>query len=170
MQHSSDERSIGSVRVWEMIVAVFLFAFGSLVSWDSHRLGSSWGSDGPEAGYFPFYIGVLIIISAIFILYAALRSSDTQPFVTWGQLKMVLVVVVPTSIYVALIANPWFSLGIYEASVIFIAAFMRVLGKYSWLKVGAISIVTMVVFFLMFEIWFQVPLPKGPIEAALGFA
>ncbi len=170
MQHPSDERSMGSVRVWEAIVAFLFLAFGLLVSWDSHRLGSSWGSDGPQAGYFPFYIGVLIIISAIFILYAALRSKDTEPFVRWGQLKMVLVVIVPTAIYVVLISNPWFSLGIYEASVIFIAGFMRVLGKYSWLKVAAISILTMVVVFLMFEIWFQVPLPKGPIEAALGYA
>lgn len=170
MQQASDERSVGSVRVWEAVVAVLFLAFGSLVAWDSHRLGSSWGSDGPQAGYFPFYIGVLIIISALFILYAALRSGDTEPFVRWGQLKMVFVVIIPTAVYVALIANPWFSLGIYEASVIFIAAFMRVLGKYSWVKVAFISIATMVIFFLMFEIWFQVPLPKGPLEAALGYA
>lgn len=170
MQQPSDQRSIGSVRAWEVIVAVFFLAFGSLVSWDSHRIGSSWGSDGPQAGYFPFYIGVLIIISALFILYDALRAADMEPFVRWGQLKMVLVVIVPTAVYVALIANPWFSLGIYEASVIFIAGFMRALGKYSWLKVVGISVATMVIFFLMFEIWFQVPLPKGPIEAALGYA
>jgi putative tricarboxylic transport membrane protein len=70
---------------------------------------------------------------------------------------------------VALIANPVYSLGIYEASAIFIGIFMRVLGKYSWPKVAAVSIGVMVVFFLMFEVWFKVPLPKGPIEALIGF-
>jgi hypothetical protein len=170
MQQQNDQKAVGSVRTWEAIVAVLFLVFGLIVSWDSHRIGSAWGDDGPQAGYFPFYIGVLIIISALVILYSALREGDREPFVRWGQLKMVLVVLVPTAVYAALIANPWFSLGIYEASAIFIAAFMRVLGKYSWLKVAAVSIVTMVLFFLMFEIWFQVPLPKGPIEAALGYA
>ncbi|HSN19088.1 MAG TPA: tripartite tricarboxylate transporter TctB family protein [Usitatibacter sp.] len=170
MQQESDQRSIGSVRAWEAAVAIFFLVFGAIVSWDSHRIGSSWAEDGPQAGYFPFYIGVFIIVSSLVTLYRALRSGSREPFVTWGQLRMVLVVIIPTIIYVALIANPLFSLGIYEASVLFIAAFMRVLGKYSWLKVAAVSIATMVAFFLMFEIWFQVPLPKGPIEAALGYA
>ena len=77
---------------------------------------------------------------------------------------------IPCAFYVALIANPWYSLGIYEASALFIAAFMWYLGKYGWLKIAAVSIVTMVIFFVMFEIWFKVPLPKGPLEAAFGFA
>jgi hypothetical protein len=70
---------------------------------------------------------------------------------------------------VALIVNPWYSLGIYVASALFIAFFMRHLGKYPWLKIAAVSVGTMFVFFVMFEIWFKVPLPKGPVEAAFGF-
>ena len=83
--------------------------------------------------------------------------------------RMVLTVMVPCTIYVALIRNPVFSLGIYEASVVFIAFFMRVLGKYSWPKIAAVSVGVMTVFFLMFEVWFKVPLPKGPLEALIGF-
>ena len=81
---------------------------------------------------------------------------------------MVLTVMIPCVVYVALIVNPVYSLGIYEASAIFIAFFMRFLGKYAWPKIAAVSIGVMVVFFLMFEVWFKVPLPKGPIEALLG--
>jgi len=77
---------------------------------------------------------------------------------------------VPSIVYVALINNPLYSLGIYEASVLFIAAFMRYLGKYSWPKIAGVSIGVMVAFFLMFEVWFKVPLPKGPIEAMIGFS
>jgi hypothetical protein len=93
-----------------------------------------------------------------------------EPFVRWGQLKMVLTVFVPAIVYVFLIDNPWYSFGIYEPSVLFIAAFMRYLGKYRWPAVVVVSVGVMFVFFLMFEIWFQVPLPKGPLEAALGYA
>jgi hypothetical protein len=165
-------RAVGSTRAWEAVVAGIFLAFGLVVAWDSHRLGAAWGSDGPEAGYFPFYVGVLICISAAVNLYTALKAGAEggKPFVHWGQLKMILTVMVPSTIYVALIANPWMGLGIYVASALFIAFFMRYLGRYGWLRIAAVSVGTMLAFFLMFEIWFKVPLPKGPLEAAFGFA
>lgn len=172
MQHDAGhDRAVGSMRVWEIAVAVGFLAFGGLVVWDSRRLGSEWASDGPQAGYFPFYIGSIICISAIANLIAAINSGSKgeKVFVYREQLRMVLAVMVPSVVYVVLIANPVYSLGIYEASVIFIALFMRVLGKYGWGKIAAVSVGVMFAFFLMFEIWFKVPLPKGPIEALFGF-
>lgn len=173
MEQQNDGKAVGSVRVWESIVALLFLVFGAGVMWDSWRIGARWGDDGPQAGYFPFYIGVFIVVSAAVIGYTALKMSREEggaPFVRWGQLKMVLTVMIPTVFYVALIDNPWFALGIYVPSALFIAAFMRYLGKYGWLRTAAVSIGVMVAFFLMFEIWFQVPLPKGPLEAAFGFA
>jgi putative tricarboxylic transport membrane protein len=163
------DTAVGTVRTWDIVVAALFFAFGAVVVWDSRRLGASWADDGPQAGYFPFYIGLIICISSIVNLYAAVAKASRAPFVLWDQLRMILVVVVPCIIYVALIDNPWLDLGIYVASAVFIAFFMRYLGKYGWLKIAAVSVGTMVVFFLMFEIWFKVPLPKGPLETALGF-
>jgi putative tricarboxylic transport membrane protein len=170
MQQPQD-RAVGSVRVWDAAVAVAFFVFGAVVVWDSRRLGSEWASDGPQAGYFPFYIGLIICIASVANLIIALNSGPkgAKPFVTWGQMRMVLTVMVPSIVYVALIRNPVYSLGIYEASVVFIAFFMRVLGKYSWPKIAAVSVGVMTVFFLMFEVWFKVPLPKGPLEALIGF-
>jgi putative tricarboxylic transport membrane protein len=173
MEQQADRRAVGSVRVWEAVVALVFLAFAAGVMWDSWRIGARWAEDGPQAGYFPFYIGVFIAISALVILYTALRMGPEEggtPFVEWGQLKMVLTIMIPSVIYVALIDNPWFSLGIYVPSALFIAAFMRFLGKYGWLKIAAVSVGVVVAFFLMFEVCFQVPLPKGPLEAALGFA
>jgi hypothetical protein len=169
MEEAREGRAVGTVRVWEFVVAACFLAFGALIVYDSRRLGSSWGSDGPQAGYFPFYIGVIICISSAINLFAAISRANRDTFVRWDQLRMVLIVMVPYTVYVALISNPIYSLGIYEASVIFIAAFMRILGKYAWPKVVMVSIGTVVIFFLMFEVWFKVPLPKGPIEALLGF-
>ena len=166
------DKAVGSVRLWEIAVAVFFLVFGSIVAWDSHRIGSSWASDGPQAGYFPFYIGVIIIVSSIVNLYSALRTglAGGDPFVQWGQLRLILAVMLPSIVYVALIDNPWYSLGIYVPSALFIAVYMRVLGKYHWLKIAAVSIGVMLAFFLSFEVWFAVPLPKGPLEALFGFA
>ncbi|HUQ27772.1 MAG TPA: tripartite tricarboxylate transporter TctB family protein [Usitatibacter sp.] len=164
------ENAVGSVRAWEILVAAFFLAVGALVVWESRRLGSQWGSDGPQAGYFPFYIGAIICISSVANLYSAIVKADREAFVKWGQLRMILIVMVPCAVYVALIVNPWMSLGIYVASALFIAFFMRFLGKYGWAKLAAVSVATVVAFFLMFEVWFKVPLPKGPLEAAFGFA
>jgi putative tricarboxylic transport membrane protein len=130
------------------------------------RLGARWGDDGPQAGYFPFYIGLLLCTSAAINFGLALtsRRDAGRIFVEWDKLKLVLAVLVPSAIYVATIS--W--IGIYVSSALFIAFFMRWLGKYVWWKVAAVSIGTMVVFFLIFESWFKVPLPKGPLENMLG--
>jgi putative tricarboxylic transport membrane protein len=149
----------------EIVVSAFFLLLGALVMWDSVRLGARWGSDGPEAGYFPFYIALLMsLASAVNLVLAVVKKGGFRAFVGVGQLRLVLSVLVPSILYVGVIAM----LGIYVASTIFIAFFMRWLGKYPWWKVAVVSVVTMVVFFLIFESWFKVPLPKGKLEAWLG--
>jgi hypothetical protein len=166
-----ENKPVTSVRVAELVMAALFLAFGAVVMWDSRRLGASWAEDGPQAGYFPFYIGLFIVVGSAANTFRALNLGEKgrAAFVEWGQLRMVLLVMIPTVVYVALIANPWFSLGIYLASAIFIAFFMWHLGKYGAAKIVPVSLGVVVFFFLLFEVWFKVPLPKGPIEAALGF-
>jgi putative tricarboxylic transport membrane protein len=165
MEQSQDKPAV-SRRTMEIAVTLIFLLFGFVVCWDSWRIGARWGSDGPQAGYFPFYIGLIINFCSLITLVQALRikPADNEPFVLRGQLKMVVLVMVPTVIYVALIN--W--LGIYVASTVYIALFMWWLGKYSWVKYVPVSLGVSIAFFLMFEIWFKVPLPKGPLESALG--
>ncbi|MSQ87744.1 MAG: tripartite tricarboxylate transporter TctB family protein [Betaproteobacteria bacterium] len=153
-------------RVAETVVAAVFFALGAIVIFDSARLGFGWREDGPQTGYFPFYIGVIICVSALINLMAGLAETKekNRSFVEVEQLKLVLSVLVPTAVYVGLIG--W--IGIYVASALFVALFMRWLGKYTWWKVAAVSIGNSLVFFLIFEFWFRIPLPKGPLEALLG--
>jgi putative tricarboxylic transport membrane protein len=169
-----EEKSAASTKNMDIVVAIIFFALGVLVMWDSKRLGAAWGSDGPEAGYFPFYIGVILCVAAVINAIRAGLGKDIkeQSFVSVAALKMVFSVLLPTILYVLFIGGigPIPGLGMYVPSVIFIAAFMMWLGKYKWLMSLAVSIGVVVVFFLMFEIWFKVPLPKGPLEAALGLA
>jgi putative tricarboxylic transport membrane protein len=160
------QQSAASVMAVEIGVAALIFAFGALVVFDSYRLGASWGEDGPQAGYFPLYVGLLICLSGVAIFVRALRNPAlaAESFVSREELQTILTVLVPTVVYVALIAY----LGFYVASTLYIAYFMRRLGKYSWIKTVPVAAGVSIAFFLIFEIWFQVPLPKGPLEAALG--
>ena len=166
MTEEREGRVAFSVKSAEIVVAALFLAAGVLVMYDSVRLGATWGDDGPKPGYFPFYIGLIMTLAALVNLARGLMISRDKngPFVLTGQLKMVLTVLVPTAIYAAAIT--W--VGIYVSSIVFIAFFMRWLGKFAWWKVAAVSVGTAVALFLIFERWFLVPLPKGPIEAFLG--
>jgi hypothetical protein len=150
----------------ELAVAALFFIFGAIVIYDSLRLGRGWAADGPRPGYFPFYIGLLICISAAinFVRAVLLKDAQNKTFVQVGQLKMVLTVLIPTALFAA--AVTW--IGIYTSAALFIAFFMRWLGKYVWWKVIATSLTTVAVFYVVFEVWFKVPLPKGFAERILG--
>jgi hypothetical protein len=172
MSEDRGERAAFSQKSAEIAIAALFFFLGAVVVFDSFRLGANWGSDGPEAGYFPFYIGLLVCGSSLVnLLSAALnRKLAGKGFVEVGQLKLVLSVLIPAIGYVLLIdgVGPLPGLGIYVASAIFVALFMRWLGEYAWWKVVAVSIGNSVAFYLIFEVWFLVPLPKGPLESLLG--
>ncbi|HSD41838.1 MAG TPA: tripartite tricarboxylate transporter TctB family protein [Burkholderiales bacterium] len=164
--NDNKDRPAASTRTIELVVAALIFAFGATVMWDSVRLGARWGADGPQAGYFPFYIGLLICLSTGVIFFRALadKAKAAKPFVSRGQLLLVMKMLVPSIGYAILIKLA----GIYVASTLFIAFFMRWLGKSPWGKTAAVALGVSVVFFLLFEVWFKVPLPKGPLEAWLG--
>jgi hypothetical protein len=162
-QQSGAHNATGiSVRTMEIVVAVVIFVLGAIVVFDSYRLGSKWGTDGPQSGYFPFYIGILLCSSSLGTLAQTFLKKDAvrEVFVDWGPLKLVFTVLIPALVYVVFVQY----IGIYVASAIYIAVFMVWLGKYSWVKSAVIAVVVNVVFFLMFEVWFKVPLFKGNLD------
>ncbi len=169
---SQDEHDVSppaaTTRTLELVVAGAAFLFGCVVVGDSLRLGAGWADDGPQAGYFPFYVGLAICIGSLFAAFGALRNrhAATATFVTRAQLKRILAMLVPAVIYAVAIAFA----GIYVASVVFLAYFMARHGDHRKWVVAAVAIGLPVVLFLMFEIWFRTPLPKGPLEALLGLA
>ena len=161
-QSGADERAGISMRVMEVAVAVVLLMVGMIVVYDSYRLGSKWSSDGPQSGYFPFYIGLLICIaSAVNMVQALLvKGGDDDLFVGWAPLKLVLTVLIPAVIYVLGVKYA----GLYVASAVYIALFMAWLGKYSWFRSVTVGLAVNISFFLMFEVWFKVPLFKGDLD------
>jgi hypothetical protein len=159
-------RNVGT-RWPELAVAAFLMAIAILVIADSLRVGTGWADDGPRSGYFPFYIGLLLLVSSGWVLLGQLwrwRRADPA-FATQAQLTQVIAVFWPMLVYIGLI----FPLGIYLASAVLIAYFMVRYGKYGLAITVPVSIGVPLLFFVVFERWFLVPLPKGPIERLLGF-
>lgn len=166
-EQSAVKHSTGvTTNVIEAVVAVCIMVMGAVVIQGSRALGSGWTSDGPGSGYFPFYIGLILCISGAGTLYQALfgKNKNTQVFVDSEQLKRVLSVFLPALVYVLAVQF----LGLYIASAIYIALFMIILGKYSKIKSMAVALCVVVLFFMMFEVWFKVPLFKGKINL-LGF-
>jgi hypothetical protein len=157
---SGDEPRTGAAtNVVEAVVAILVACLGLVVLQGSWSLGSRWTSDGPGSGYFPFYIGLILCIAGAGILYQALlgKGKSTAIFVDGEQLKRVLSVLLPALVYVLAVQL----VGLYVASSLYIALFMIVLGKYSRIKSVVTALAVSVLFFLMFEVWFKVPLFKG---------
>ena len=157
--------SVG-VRWPELAVALLLVALAVLVITDSLRVGIGWGDDGPRSGYFPFYIGLALLLSSGWVaLRQVLRWGAREHFAARAQLQSVWAILWPMSIYVGLI----FVLGIYLASALLIGWFMLRHGRHGVALTVAVALGVPLFFFGVFERWFLVALPQGPLEALLGF-
>lgn len=160
-----EEKGLVSRRSMEMVVAALVAALAGLAIWSNLAIGAGWNEDGPQAGYFPMWIGVIVLTCSLIVLVQAWRQGERTSFVTATQLRQVFVVLAPLVLYVALIG----SLGIYVSSALFVFGFMVFVGKFAWWKALGFSAAVIALIFWVFEIQFRVPLPKGPLEMALGF-
>jgi hypothetical protein len=166
MNDASHQAGGGPIhRHVEIGVAIATAVFAIIVMIGSLQVGITWGVEGPRAGFFPFYVGLVILGSSGVNLYTAYTEhSPNKLFAEWGQLRSVMSVVIPTAAYV--LVMPY--IGIYIASFLLIGLFMRWLGRYRWDLTLALAIGVPMLTYFMFEKWFLVPLPKGPIEELLG--
>jgi len=157
---NTNQDSVISVRAMDIITSLLFLAVGLTVMIGSLKLGASWGADGPEAGYFPFYISLIIMLSSAVTLYQAAvvnKKMTTESFVAREPFKQVMAVLLPAIVFVLGVQL----IGIYVSSALYIAIFMVWLGKYPIWKAIAVSVGVSVALYLMFEFWFQVPLPHG---------
>jgi hypothetical protein len=165
---SQDARAGGiPTQVMEITVALVFLALGGLVVFDSIRLGMRWAADGPESGYFPFYVGAIICVASLVTLAQAVFGRAARRgsvFVEREPLRRVMAVLIPAAFYVLGVEL----IGIYVSAAIYIAVFMVWLGKYNWIKSIVIGVAISAIMFLMFEVWFLVPLYKG-IYSPLDF-
>jgi putative tricarboxylic transport membrane protein len=152
-------------RTVDLVTAAVILAIGAVVIADSLRLGAGWGSDGPRSGFFPFWLGAVLVLAAVGLLVQAWRHGARVPFVSREKLRPVLIVLLPAVALV--VVTQW--LGLYVASALYIGSYMRAVGGHRWPAVVLVAIGVPVVTFLVFEQWFLVPMPKGPLELWLGY-
>ena len=153
------------MRAADLITALVLMGLGGVVLVDAVRLGTGWGTDGPGSGFFPFWLAVVLIVTCALIFVQALRRRTAAPFVTRERLRSVLTVLAPA---VALVVATAF-VGLYVAAFFYIAGSMRGIGNHRWATTVLVAVSIPVAAFLVFETWFLVPMPKGPVEAWLGY-
>jgi hypothetical protein len=164
-------RSLVSIRTMEIATAAVIIAFAAVVMVDNYELGAGWDSSGPQSGYFPFYVGAILLISGAAILIGESIEAfkhgtvGSGSFVDTGPFLRVLRIFIPMIVYVIGVIY----IGIYVSTAIFIGAFMVWLGKYRVVVGALFGIAIAVALFFTFEVWFLVPLPKGPLEAMFGF-
>ena len=154
------------MRIAEIVTASIIFLVGAAVAFESYRLGAGWGRAGPEAGFYPFWIGILLALTAAgLVAQAALSGKLSGRFLEREKLVLVAKVAIPAVAMVALIHV----IGLYVSATLYIAAYMRWIGSYAWAKALAVGVATSVAAFLIFEVWFLTRMPKGPIETWLGY-
>ena len=157
--------AVSTTRTVEIVVYAVLLGLALLLGYDNWRSGAGWAKDGPQSGYLPFYLCVILAGASIFGLFVAFRARGaSSTFVTRDQLRRVLQVFVPTFAFVVLMQ--W--LGLYVASFLLIVGFMRIVGRIALWKSLLTAVVFVLVMFLTFDVAFDVIMPKGPLEALFG--
>lgn len=164
---AAPDRPLAGTRAVEAVVMVLLFGFAITLGLDNVRTGIAWQSDGPEAGYFPFYLCVMLGLAALYGMYdvATRDVSQRTVFVTRAQFVRVLMVFLPAAAFVLVTQF----LGIYVGSLLLIAGFMHFIGRIALWKSVLTAAIFVAVTFFTFEVSFNVIMPKGPIERALGY-
>jgi putative tricarboxylic transport membrane protein len=159
------------MRVVNLVTATVLTLLSGIVIYDALRLGVGWGNAGPGSGFFPFWLATLLAAVSVVLFIQALRLRSKAPFVTWDRFVPVLKVVVPLAGFIVLTdpPGPWSGLGLYVAAGLYLGFYMRWVGRHDWRAVVALSVAIPVITFVVFETWFLVPMPKGPVEAWLGY-
>ena len=152
-------------RTVELAVTIGIGIFAVVVVYGALQAGIGWGFEGPKAGFFPFIMGVILIGATAINIWSALQGSRTKIFAEWDQLKQVSAVTLPIVVFIILI--PY--IGIYVAATILIAYFMMRISSYGPVRTALVAILVPFVTFLVFELWFLVALPKGPLESYFGY-
>jgi hypothetical protein len=162
----AEERTVVTRPAMEVVTAVATGIVGAAVIWGSMEHDIGWGDSGPASGYFPFRIGVLIVLASVANLVIAMRRrrTDLSVFVTNVQIRSVLSFGLPVAAFVLVSTF----LGLYVGTFFYLTFVMTWQGGYKLVFSIALALAVVVAMRLIFPIWFQVPLLTGPLENLLG--
>jgi len=149
------------MRKADIFIALLLMSIGILVIVDSVRLGFKWGTSGPESGFFPFYLAVGQVICSLLVLINVIKKYKKEGvrkrLMPEGALKPILWVLIPATIMIAITEF----VGLHAAAAIYLAFYMRAVGKIGWVTTILISLIVPISLYIAFDKLFLVPLPQG---------
>lgn len=158
-------------RFWaETATSLATLAFGLVVLWGALEFGIGWDSSGPQPGAFPFYTGVLVALASVGTLVVTfvqrLRGAAIvrEVFLDRERAGRVISFFAPLVAFVLITAFA----GMYVATIAYLLYAMRFQGGFGWLVSIASALGAALVFYVVFERFFQIGLLKGPIERLLG--
>ena len=132
----------------EIVVAGLTALAGLATILGALDFGIGWGQGGPQPGAFPFYVGLIIVGASLGNLIQALRKCERGAiFLDGAQARRV---------------------ALFVATALYLGTVMYVQGGYRLVTSAAVAIATAAFFYIVLELWFRVPLLKGPLEAALS--
>lgn len=161
-----NERPLVSWFGLQLATALGTLLFGATIVFGAIEYDIGWDERGPEPGYFPFWMGLLVIAGSIGTLVETVlkRHEKTGVALTWGQAGRVASFVWP--ILAFLVVTSFF--GLYVAMIVYLFTVMVLHGSYRIPASLAVSVGSALVFYFLFDKWLKVPLMKGPLEAWLG--
>ena len=150
------------MRRAETAVAAFLVLAAVVMLREALRRPIGLTGSGPGAGFFPFWLVTGVGICAIALVVQSLRVRDNkrdEPFIPAGAWRPLLIVFLPMAAVIGLLDI----LGIYIGGAIYLAGYMRLVGRHRWSVIILVSVLVPLVLFFIFERWFLMLLPKGAI-------
>lgn len=149
----------------EIVAALVTLALAAAIAIGARDYGVGWNAGGPEPGTFPFYVGLIVGAASLGNLIVAFRRRDRAAiFLDAIKARRIAAFGIPLLLFVAASVL----LGLYVATILYLAGVMRVQGRYRWVTSIAVAVGSAAFFYLVLEVWFKVPLLKGPLESALG--
>lgn len=138
--------------------AIGLLVLGAVVLRESIELGPGWGASGPDAGFFPFWLTVLMLIGTLGVIWYAFRKPDERPFFEVNQeVTDLLRVGVPIAAATTLI--PW--AGMYVTAGLYLGFFMFWYGNFRWYWSLAGAILLPAVLWIMLREGFNISMPMS---------
>ena len=153
-----------SGRSLEAATALITGAFGAAVVVSSLDNGIGWSTAGVESGTFPFIVGLVILAGSMFNLvqgWVHARAVILGP----RELKRVGLLFVPAAVFVGVIPL----IGLYPASALYVFGALAWQKRGSFLLPALAAVGAALALYLIFELTFQISLPRGALGTFFGF-
>ena len=156
-----------TTKAADILVATVILCIGLVVGLDTLRMGAGWGMEGPRPGFFPFVMALLVVVVCVMVIRQAVKGNPsgkgTTPFVPAGAMKPVLTVLIPACGMVLLTEV----VGLYIAAIIYLTAYIRIVGGYRWRTVLLVSVLIPLFSYWLFDKVFLIPMPMGMFGAQI---